>query len=156
MFEQSRSYGRVVAEVPFFFSSWAPPSAPVLIFRPGLNHSRREFVERVPGSEVPAPRSTPGVSDFQVFVPGTCSLSHSCVSTRVFCSLASGSRLRPADVHTSSQGPRSSSLEIGEKNRRKKKGEKERKTETRTGNLYRSFPTAVNTSVGETEIIARS
>lgn len=69
---------------PVISHSVAPPSAPVLIFNTGYHKSRHYRGTGRAESEVPAPRSSPGVPDLQVFVPGTC--TRCWLSTRVFCS----------------------------------------------------------------------
>lgn len=156
MFEQSRSYGRVVAEVPFFFFLGS-----TLRSSPDFQARFEPLTERVCGesSRVWSPCST--LHPWCFWFPGLCPrnllpLSFLCfhqgfLLARIWIPATTSRR-----THIQ---PGSEVVKFGnrrKKNRRKKKGEKERKTETRTGNLYRSFPTAVNTSVGETEIIARS
>lgn len=69
---------------PVISHSVAPPSAPVLIFNTGYHKSRHHRETGRAESGVPAPRSSPGVPDLRVFVPGTC--TRCWLSTRVFCS----------------------------------------------------------------------
>lgn len=64
------SCGPVIGHTHMLCHRGAPPSAPVLIFKRGFLQSKHSSGRELLGwLEAPAPRSTPGVPDLQVFVP---------------------------------------------------------------------------------------